>query len=149
MLSEAGHWGCLFWASRQRLCCRPISEADFDWVTVADPGQQSLCVVAEVRTNAQTIAVLWRKRDGVVLSQDESPMAILSRGECPNPCLDRLLLFFSGLTSKKDLLSITSNVIVYILGTIKKTKITNAEGKGGEPTTLHPWESSYRLWKLP
>ena len=97
MLSEAGPWGCLFWVSRQRLCCRPMSEADFDWVTVADPGQQSLCVVAEVRTNAQTIAVLWRKRDGVVLSQDESPMAILSRGECPNPCLDRLLLFFSGL----------------------------------------------------
>ena len=32
---------------------------------------------------------------------------LLSRGERPDPCLDRLLLFLSGLTSKKDLLSIT------------------------------------------
>ena len=32
---------------------------------------------------------------------------LLSRGECTDPCLDRLLLFFSGLTSKKDLLSTT------------------------------------------
>ena len=59
-------------------------------------------------------------------------MATLSRGECSYPCLDRLLLFFSGLTSKKDLLSITKNVVVYILGTIKEMKLTNAEGKGGE-----------------
>ena len=55
-----------------------------------------------------------------------------SWGERPNPCLDRLLLFFSDLTSKKDLLSITQNVVFYILGTIKEMKIINAEGKGGE-----------------
>ena len=41
-------------------------------------------------------------------------------------------MFFSGLTSQKDLLSITQNVVVSILGTIKEKKITNAEGKGGE-----------------
>ena len=32
---------------------------------------------------------------------------LLLRGEHPDPCLDRLLLFFSGLTSKKDLESVT------------------------------------------
>ena len=74
---------------------------------------------------------------------------LFSRGEHPEPCLDRLLLFLSGLTWKKDLLSITQNVVVYILVTIKETKITNAEGKGGQLITLRPWENSYRLWKLP
>ena len=72
---------------------------------------------------------------------------LLSRGERPDPCLDRLLLFSSGLTLKKDVLSITQNIVVYILGTIKATKITNAEGKHGELIMLCPWENPYRLWK--
>ena len=74
---------------------------------------------------------------------------LLSKGERPDPCLDRLLLFSSGLTLKKDVLSITQNIVVYILGTIKEMKITNTEGKGGELIMLCPWENSYRLWKLP
>ena len=43
------------------------------------------CVVAETRQIHIDYQVLWRKRDG---------MATLSRGECPDTCLDRLLLLF-------------------------------------------------------
>ena len=39
---------------------------------------------------------------------------LLSRGERTDPCLDRLLLFFSGLTSKKDLLSINRSYCLHI-----------------------------------
>ena len=42
-------------------------------------------VVAELRQIYTDYRVLWRKRDST---------ATLSRGECPDPCLDRLLLLF-------------------------------------------------------
>ena len=42
-------------------------------------------VVAETRQIHTDYQVLWRKKDG---------SATLSRGEHPNPCLDRLLLLF-------------------------------------------------------
>ena len=42
-------------------------------------------VVAETRHTHTDSQVLWRKRDGA---------ATLSRGERPDPCLDRLLLLF-------------------------------------------------------
>ena len=56
------------------------------WCTIdADPGPQDPCVVAEMRQIHTDYQVLWRKRDCT---------ATLSRGECLDPCLDRLLLLF-------------------------------------------------------
>ena len=80
----------------------------FTLCSVADSSQQSLHVVAEDENKCtQTTLVLWRKRDGTGtllrwesyghFSQGESTLATLSRGEHANPCLDRLLLFLSGL----------------------------------------------------
>ena len=46
--------------------------------------------VAEMRQIHTDYRVLWRKRD----STEMDSMATLSRGERPNPCLDRLLLLF-------------------------------------------------------
>ena len=57
------------------------------------------------------------------LSQGESALTLAWTG---------FYCFSQVLTSKKDLLSITQNIVVYILGTIKEMKITNAKGKGGE-----------------
>ena len=46
----------------------------------------SVCgTVTEMRQIHADYQVLWRKRDST---------ATLSRGECPDPCLDRLLLLF-------------------------------------------------------
>ena len=49
------------------------------------PASRIHSVVAETRQIHTDYQVLWRKRDST---------ATLSRGEHPDPCLDRLLLLF-------------------------------------------------------
>ena len=62
----------------------------------------------KTRTNAHRLRRSCGEKGTVqILSEDESPMATYLKGIAPNPYLDRLLLFLLGLTSKKDLLSIT------------------------------------------
>ena len=55
------------------------------WSADVDPGPQDPCVVAATDKYTGTTEILWRKRDS---------RATLSRGEHPDPCLDRLLLLF-------------------------------------------------------
>ena len=52
-------------------------------------------VVAETRQSHMDYRVQWRKRDGT---------ATFSRGESPDPCLDRLLLLFWALTLRMVLI---------------------------------------------
>ena len=69
---------------------------------------ESAGVAEDENKCTQTPIALWRKRDGTgTLFKMTVLRPLLSRGECLNPCLDRLLFIFSGLISKKDLLSIT------------------------------------------
>ena len=54
----------------------------------ADPGPAGSAVVAAIYRYTRTTEILWRKRDVRPLLQEEST------SEHPDPCLDRLLLFF-------------------------------------------------------
>ena len=62
-----------------------LNEPSFLLPSDETPARSVHRVVAEMRQIHTDYQVLWRKRD----SKDT-----LSRGECPNPCLDRLLLLF-------------------------------------------------------
>ena len=54
------------------------------WIFMMRSLAHSVCsIVAETRQIHTDYRVLWRKRNGT---------ATLSRGECPNPCLDSILL---------------------------------------------------------
>ena len=77
-------------------------------LTVAGSSQQSLRVVTEDenRCTDHSSPVEKTGRYRYSLNMRVLP-PLLSRGESTNPRLDKLLLFFSGLTSKKDLLSTT------------------------------------------
>ena len=73
--------------------------------------------------------VLWRKRDGT---------ATLSRGECPDPCLDRLLLlFWAHYIKDGPYLPFTENKGEDVANYIKKRRIfSNVKGKVVELDTL-------------
>ena len=93
-------------------------------------------VVAETRQIHMDYRVLGRKRDST---------ATLSRGESPDPCLDRLLLLFWAhyiedgphLLCTGSLEVVTENKGEDVANYIKKRRIfANVKGKVVEPVTL-------------
>ena len=75
-------------------------------------------------------------------------MAASPKGRVPPPLPGQAFIVSLRSYIREGFIICYINVIVYVLGTIKETKITNAE-KGGKLIMLHPWENSHRLWKLP
>ena len=77
-------------------------------------------VVAETRQIHKDYQVLWRKWDGT---------ATLSRGERPNPCLDRLLLLFWAVTLRMVFIYYARVCFRWLLKTKKRMLLITSKRK--------------------